>query len=93
MFAKRSSEEFFRYHDFTNWLDQTVNLTSGEVIVKSKNGEDFSTTMVSNVQVFENKKIIYKIKAGVGGHHYTVIIRAVDTNGQKWEDVIECEVL
>ena len=93
MFAKRSSEEYFRYHDFTNWLDAAVNLSSGEVIVTNKTGEDFSITMVSDVSAYQDKKIKYKIKAGVPGHHYLVIIRAIDTNGQKWEDVIECEVL
>ena len=94
MFTKRAYEEFFRYHDFTNWLDEAVNLSSGEVIVKNKStDEDVSTAMVSDVSVYQDKKIKYKIKAGASGLKYLVIIRAIDSNGQKWEDSIECEVL
>lgn len=93
MFTKRAYEEFFRDHNFTNWLDAAVNVSNGEVIVKNKTGEDFSTTMVSDVSAYQDKKIKYKIKGGVPGHHYLVSIRAIDTNGQKWEDVIECEVV
>ena len=93
MFTKRAYEEFNRYHDFTNWLGTAGTLSSGEVIVKNKTGEDFSTIMVSDVSVIQDKKVKYKIKAGVSGHAYVVSIRAIDTNGQKWEDIIECEVL
>jgi len=94
MFLKRAYEEFFRYHDFTSWLDTEVNLSSGEVIVKNKvSGTDVSTTMVSDVSVYQNKKIKYKIKAGASSQAYIVAIRAIDSNGQKWEDAIECEVL
>lgn len=94
MFDKRSSEEFFRYHNFTKWLDAPVVLTSGEVIVTDKATEaDVSETMVSDVSVFESKKVIYKIKGGSSGKVYRVTIRATDSNGQKWEDQIDCKVL
>lgn len=65
-FEKSSFEEFFRYHDFTQWLP-TENIATAIVIVKEKEADEEKSDMVSDVAPLGDKKVVYKIKGGTSG--------------------------
>lgn len=93
-FIKTPYEEFFRYHDFDNWLNESETLISGDVIVLEKEtGEDVSDSMVSDIEIDDDTKVKYLIKSGEAGKTYTVEIQCITSNGQKFEDQIELRVI
>ena len=93
-FTKSVYEEFFRYHDFSNWLNESETLSTGNVIVLNKETEeDVSDSMVSDIEVYDDVKVKYLIKGGTTGTTYTVKIQCTTINGQKFEDQIELKVI
>jgi len=88
-----TNEEFFRYHDFALWLNESETLSSGEVKAYEKDsGIDVSSTIISDVSVYSSTKIKYKLKAGDAEKIYILKIRAISSNGQKFEDWLEFAV-
>jgi hypothetical protein len=93
-FTKRVYEEFFRYHDFDNWLNNEETLTDVDIIILEKLTDiDVSADMVGNISVYENVKVKYLIKAGTANITYIVKIQCTTTNNQKFEDQIELKVI
>ena len=91
--TKTNYEEFYRYHDFADWLDGTETISSCEVkIYERDTGTDVSSTLVSNV-ICQTPKVIYKLKGGTAGKLYTIKIKITSSTGQKFEDWMELKVL
>ena len=83
--TKTTYEEFYRYHDFADWLDGTETISSCEVKIYERDTGTCPTTLVSNVSC-QTPKVIYKLKGGDAGKLYTIKIKITSSTGQKFED-------
>jgi len=93
IFTKTAYEEFYRYHDFANWLQSGEVLSSQIVTIYEKNtGAEETTTMISGTSV-QTTKVLYKIKAGIANKTYMIKIKVITNTGQKFEDQLECKIL
>jgi hypothetical protein len=96
--TKTDWEEIFRYHDFlrndgNGWLNEGETISTPSVVCIDSDGGDQSSTMISDVAVnTDGTQIIYKLKAGTVDEKYKVKIRAVTSNNQKLEDVLDLSV-
>jgi len=98
MLIKTAYEEFFRYHQFRRsdglgWLNSDETLLSASVVVMDSNGADRSAEMVSGAAVYGTDSVIYKLKGGTAGEVYNIGVRAVTSNGQKFEDGLMLKVV
>jgi hypothetical protein len=101
MLTKTVYEEIFRFHEFKRpdgegWLaDQETLASAGVTIIEKVAGTDRSSTMIDLVSVYapDNTAVKYKIKAGTANLVYTVSIKGVTSNGQKFEDTYDIKVV
>ena len=99
MFTKKIYEEYFRLYNFAPILADAIladgeTLATGAVtVIKKQTDSDESGSMVSDVSVYDDTKVKYKIKAGEVGKTYIIEIKCVTTNGQKFEDWLEMRVV
>lgn len=92
-------EEPFRYHQFKRadgrgWLNELETVSTCTVTITEKaTGDDVSSTMVANVAAYASTCVRYQLLGGVAGRVYTIDIRCVTSNTQKFEDKIELKVI
>lgn len=91
MIKKTPYEEFFRYHDFTPWLNETETIAS--VSVKAYYDTLEQAGMISDAAPYDGKKVIYVLKGGTPSRKYKIVIQIVSSNGQKFEDRIDVVVI
>jgi hypothetical protein len=98
--TKYAYEEFYRYHDFAR-SDGRGKITTGETVstctvtVTDDAGADVSASMVSDVSAYGSPQtqVKYLLKGGTAGETYTITIRGVTSNSQKFEDHLTLEIL
>lgn len=98
-FRKYAYEELWLYYAFAR-ADGKDGLAAGETISSvavtclDSGGVDKSATMISDAAVHSPATtIIYKLKGGTAGSTYTVVVKAVTTEGQKIEGTSTVEVI
>lgn len=95
---KRPAESFFRYHEFRRadgqgWLanEETLTGTPGVSIISADNGAA-RPEMVSQVAVYNQTSVRYRLAGGTPGSYFVTI--AVETSGgQVFEDRLMLVVL
>lgn len=92
MVKKTAYEEFFRYHDFTQWLNEDEEISQTDVTIYNSLGEE-EPDMVNNVAGYDKKKVRYKLTGGESGKQYRIRIRIVTSNHQRFEDSISLLVM
>lgn len=97
-FEKFDYEEVFRYFQFKRTDDQD-GLADDETIISQTvtcqdlvTGVDCSSDMISNVSSLLGTQVIYKLKAGIAGNLYKIIIKVVTSNTQKLEGSVIIKV-
>lgn len=94
MFIKSVYEEFYRLYDFSPLLADGETISNPTVLVtEKKTGTDKSSTMVSNISVYNDTKVKYKIKAGTANKLYIITIRCETSNSQKFEGQVIMKVI
>jgi len=93
---KRSYEEIFYTHQFrrtdgNGWLGSSEKLSECAVAVLDSDGSE-QASMVSDAEVASDTYVKYKLKAGTDGETYTVRIRGVSSDGNKFEDRVTLAV-
>jgi hypothetical protein len=97
--TKTDWEKIFRYHEFTRvdgngWLRDGETISTPSVLcIQVSDNSDQSSAMVDNVSVHANgTQIIYRLKAGTVDGKYKVKIRAITSDNQELEDVLDLTV-
>jgi len=98
--TKTVYEEFYRAHDFSEWLTGSGstngqgNLSISSVTAKilDSSGQDQSSSMLSNVQAYNQTQVLYRLKGGTSGGLYTLTLQIVDSSGQKFEDSLQIRI-
>jgi len=67
-------------------------ISSPEVTCEDKDGVDCSSDMISNVSVYEDTQVTYKLKGGTAGATYNIIVKTVTTNNQKLQGKVEIAI-
>lgn len=94
---KRASEAFYRYHQFkrtdgNGWLGVSETISSCSVIVLDSSNINMSSSMVDSVATYDSTQVIYKLKGGIVGKVYTVIINIVTSDANVFEDSFTLKV-
>lgn len=99
---KRSWEEIYRYHQFRRtdgrgWLNSLETIASVDSVScrEKETGTDVTSEMISNEAVYsgDNTSVIYLLKSGTQGIVYTICIKIISSNGQKFEDELEVLII
>lgn len=91
---KTEYEELWRYHNFRRnianegWLPAGVTLSSIDIVMEDSSGATCTSSMLSSVSVFSESKVQYFLKGGTQGQKYTMNLKAIGSDGQKYEDRI-----
>lgn len=83
MIIKTPYEDFFWYHDFTDWLNEDEIITTVVITVYAKGEEVFS--VIGDAFPYNQKKARYRVFGEVLGE-YDVSIQIETSNNQKFED-------
>jgi predicted deacylase len=86
------NEEFrtmqFRRADGHGQLNDKETITDCAVVCTEKStGTDATPEMISEVAVYDETQVKYRLKGGVAGKVYQLRIRITTSNGQKLEEV------
>jgi hypothetical protein len=97
--TKYASESVFRYHEFRRsdgrgWLnaEETLTGTPAVTVTSRPLGTDCTAGMVSEVAVYNDTAVRYRLAGGVSGEAYIVAIAVETSNGQVFEDRLELAV-
>jgi hypothetical protein len=99
--SKTAYEEYWRTHDFAR-ASGDGKITTGETVstatvtvTDNATGDDVSSTMVSDVSAYGSPptQVKFFLKGGTARHGYTVSVKAVTSNGQKFEDRLSLKVI
>ena len=99
---KRSTESFYRYHEFRRtdgqgWLASGEYISTATVTAYEKNRPiAVTSTMVSGTEVIDGNstktKVKFLLKAGTSGKTYVIKINVVTSADQIFEDWYEVKV-
>jgi hypothetical protein len=99
-FEKYDSEEPFLYRQFRRadgkgWINSSETITGTPTVtcVEKVTGTDRSSEMISNVAVYADTYVIFKLKGGTAGLFYMVAITIVTPNTQVLTYKMEVAVL
>lgn len=88
---KTAYEELFRYHEFLR-RDQKGWLASGETISSADVTASGTGLTISDISIYNNTAVKFKISAGNAGTVYVVSVKIVSSSTQKFEDKIEISI-
>lgn len=91
MIKKTMYEEFYRYHDFSLWLEEEEGISFADV--KAYHEDNEQQDMLSDIGIYNQKLVRFRIKGGQAGKQYRVSIKIITTNGQKFEDILSMLVV
>lgn len=93
MLIKPAYNAEFRTYDFSPQLTTGETLASATVqILRDDTGADDSATMVSDVAVYNDTEVRYKLFGGVSGKTYRRVFRVTTSNNQQLEESAALQV-
>lgn len=88
MLIKPAYNEEFRTFDFSPQLTGGEQLTDATVqVIRDDTGEDVTAAMISQVTVYNQVEVRYRLAGGMPGTIYRRVFRVATSNGQRLEEV------